>query len=228
MDVLKIVLTSVTSVVALFIIAKIMGHKQVAQFDFFDYICGITIGSIAAELAIESEGLWKPLLAMSIYGLSSVVLSLITRRLPRWRKFINGTPTILMKDGVIYRENLKKAKLDLSELMLLCREQGYFDPDEIQLAVFEHNGRLTILPRAACRPVTPTDLKIPATTTHIGVELIMDGRIMGENLARIGLDVKWLKFQLKTHGYEDASEILLGIYHEKEDRLSLYPLKTNL
>ena len=223
MDIIKVILTSLLSVAALFIITKIMGHKQVAQLDFFDYVSGITIGSIGAELATNLEEPWKPLIALGIYGGVSVILSLLTHKFPKTRKYINGTPTILMNEGKIYRKNLKKAKLDLSEFMLLCREQGYFDMNEIQTVVFEHNGKLSILPKAANRPATPEDLKITAKATHIGVEVIMDGRSMGENLSRIGRDVNWLTKQLKTQGHKDAKEIFLGIYRPDEDKLTLYP-----
>ena len=223
MDIIKVALTAFLSVAALFIITKIMGHKQVAQLDFFDYISGITIGSIAAELATELEAPEKPLTALCVYGLVSVLLTFLAHKLPRTRKYINGTPTILMNGGVIYRKNLKKAKLDLSEFMLMCREQGYFDLDEIQTAVFEHNGKLSVLPKAASRPATPDDLKITARAMHIGVEVIMDGRIMGDNLGRAGRDANWLEKQLKGQGFKSASEIFLGIYRPEEDKLSLYP-----
>ena len=179
MDIIKVILTALLSVAALFIITKFMGHKQVAQLDFFDYVSGITIGSIGAELATELEEPYKPLIALCVWGGVSILLSLIAHKMPRTRKYINGTPTILMNQGRIYRKNLKKAKLDLSELMLLCREQGYFDLDDIQTAVFEHNGKLSILPRAESRPITPGDLDITPKATHIGVEVIMDGRVMG-------------------------------------------------
>ena len=222
MQIIKIFLTTVLSVASLFIITKIMGHKQVAQLDFFDYISGITIGSIAAELATDLEAPWKPLIALVIYGLVSVILGLLTHKFPRTRKYINGTPTIVMSGGKIYRENLKKAKLDLSEFLLLCREQGYFDLDEISVAIFEHNGKLSVLPKAASRPATPSDIGISAKATHIGTELIMDGRVMGENLSRLGKDEKWLGKQLKLLGYKDPSSVLLGIYREEDDRLSLY------
>ena len=223
MDIIKVMLTALLSVAALFIITKIMGHKQVSQLDFFDYVSGITIGSIGAELATELEEPYRPLIALCIWGGASLILNLLAHKLPRTRKYINGTPTILMNEGKLYRKNLKKAKLDLSEFMLLCREQGYFDLDEIQLAVFEHNGRLSILPRAANRPATPEDLKITAKATHIGVELIMDGRVMGENLARIGRDSLWLKQQLQLQGHTSEKEILLGIYRPEENKLTLYP-----
>ena len=222
MEIIKVILTALLSVASLFIITKIMGHKQVAQLDFFDYVSGITIGSIGAELATELEKPYKPLIALAIYGLASLLLNLLAHKIPRTRKYINGTPTILMNDGNLYRKNLKKAKLDLSEFMLLCREQGYFDLDEIQTAIFEHNGKLSILPKAANRPATPDDLKITAKATHIGGEVIMDGRVMGENLSRMGRDVNWLTKQLNIQGCKDAKEIFLGIYRPEEDKLTLY------
>ncbi len=222
MEIIKLILTTLLSVAALFIITKIMGHKQVAQLDFFDYVSGITIGSIGAELATELEKPYKPLIALAIYGLASLLLNLLAHKIPKTRKYINGTPAILMNDGKLFRKNLKQAKLDLSEFMLLCREQGYFDLDEIQTAIFEHNGKLSILPKAANRPATPEDLKITAKAAHIGVEVIMDGRVMGENLSRMGRDVRWLEKQLIMQECKDVKDIFLAIYRPEEDKLTLY------
>ena len=223
MEIVKVILTALLSVAALFVITKIMGHKQVAQLDFFDYVSGITIGSIGAELATELESPENPLIALAVYGLASLALNLIAHKVPKSRKYINGAPSILMDGGKLYRKNLKKSKLDLSEFMLLCREQGYFDLDEIQTAVFEHNGKLSILPKATNRPLAPEDLGITVQEAHIGVEVIMDGRVMGENLCRIGRDANWLTKQLKANGHEDAREILLGVYRPEADQLRLYP-----
>ena len=224
MDIIKVIATALLSVAALFIITKIMGHKQVAQLDFFDYVSGITIGSIGAELATELEEPYNPLIALAVYGIASLVLNFLTHKIPCTRKYINGTPTILMNDDKLYRKNLKKAKLDLSEFMLLCREQGYFNLCEIQTAVFEHNGKLSILPKAANRPATPEDLKLSAKATYIGVEVVMDGRVMGENLSRMGRNEQWLVKQIRLQGYRDESEIFLGIYRPEEDKLTLYPI----
>ena len=223
MDIIKVILTALLSVLALFIITKIMGHKQVAQLDFFDYVSGITIGSIGAELATELDEPYKPLIALAVYGVISLTLNFLAHKLQKSRKYINGAPSILMNGGSIYRDNLKKAKLDLSEFMLLCREQGYFDLREIETAVFEHNGKLSILPKAESRPMTPGDLRLSVKRANLGVELIMDGRIMGENLTRLGRDINWLKKSLKKNGHSNARDILLAIYHSDEDKLTLYP-----
>lgn len=221
MEIFKVILTSVLSAASLFVIAKIMGHKQMSQLDFFDYITGITIGSIAAELATELEEPWKPLIAMVVYGAITVALTLTTSKIPKMRKFINGTPTIIMNGGKIYRQNMKKAKMDLSEFMVMCRQEGYFNLNDISTAIFEYNGRLTILPKATKRPVNPNDMNIIPPPETINTEVIMDGRILEENLKRLGLDINWLNKELKCQGYKNAKQIFLGIC-DNNNELTLF------
>ena len=222
MDLIKVILTSLLSAVSLFAIAKIMGHKQMAQLDFFDYINGITIGSIAAEMATELEAPWKPLIAMVIYGAVSISLTLIAHKFPKTRKYINGTPTIIMNNGKLYPKNMKKAKLELSEFMVMCRQEGYFNINDIQTAIFEYNGRLTILPISNQRPLTPEDMNISPESEEINTEIIMDGEILHENLKRLGLNLTWLENQLKKQKYKNAKEIFLGIC-DQNNNVSLFP-----
>lgn len=225
MEFLTVILASLFSAAVLFIIAKIIGHKQVAQLEFFDYITGITIGSIAAELATTlDKPWWKPTVSMIVFGIITVVLSVLTRKFPRSRKFINGTPTIILNDGKLYRKNMKKAKLELSEFLLLCRQEGYFNLDDIQTAVYEYNGKLSILPMSTKRPLNPEDMELSPEPEHIGTEVIMDGRVIGNNLKRKGLNETWLQKELKEQGYKNAKEIFLGICGD-ENKLTLYPLK---
>ena len=211
MEILKVIFASLFSSAILFFIAKLIGHKQVAQLEFFDYITGITIGSIAAELATTlDDPWWKPTIAMIVFGLVTVVLSIVTRKFPKSRKFVNGTPT--------------KAKLELSEFLLLCRQAGYFNLNDIQTAVFEYNGMLSILPVSKKRPLNPEDMKLTTKSEHIGTEIIMDGRVMGDNLKRKGLNDEWLQKEIKNQGYKSAKEIFLGICYD-ENNLTLFPVK---
>ena len=182
-------MTSLGSIAVLFLVAKFMGHKQIAQLDFFDYITGITIGSIAAEMATELEEPWKPLVAMILYGGVTILMSTMSKKFPRMRKYLNGTPTILMDHGKLYRENLSKAKLDLSEFMVMCRQQGYFDLSNIQPAIFEYNPQQELL----------------------FTELIMDGRILEGNLKRMGLDLTWLNRQLSERNIHSPREVFLAV-----------------
>lgn len=221
METAKIVLASLLSYAALFLSAKLIGRKQVSQLDFLDYITGITIGSIGAELATDLENMWKPLVAIAVYALITWLLSLMNQKSLRARKFSNGSPTIVMDNGKLYRGNMKKAKLELSEFMVMCRQQGYFDLADIQTAVFEYNGKLSILPVSDRRPVTPEDMKLAPEQERIFAEVIMDGRILEENLKRMGRDADWIKKQLRAQGIGGAGEVFLGLC-DTELHLSCY------
>lgn len=224
MEIVQVILSTFLSVIALFLIGKLMGHKQIAQLDFFDYITGITIGSIAAELATELEKPWKPLIAMLIYGVVSVCLSILENKVPRVRRITNGMPTVVMDSGKLNRANMKKAKLDLSEFLVLCRQAGYFDLKAIQTAVFEYNGSLTILPVSTERPATPSDLNLSPQQETFFTEIIMDGRIQGEKLHNLGLDESWLQQQLKAQGYRSAKDVFLGMC-DKNNSVQFYTIK---
>lgn len=223
MELLKVVCTTIGSILVLFLLTKLIGHRQISQLDLFDYINGITIGSIAAELATELETPLRPLVAMILYGVFAVILSKMTARYQKTRKYINGSPTIFLDHGKLYRENMKKAKVELSDFMVMCREAGYFDLSQIQTAVFEYNGKLAILPVSDSRPATPADLGISVEAAALQTEVIMDGRILDGNLKRHGLDRTWLKRQLKEQGISSEKEVFLGIC-SANNQLSLYTM----
>jgi len=211
MEFITLSITCVCSIVSLFLIAKLIGHKQVSQLDFFDYITGITIGSIAAEFATELEEPWKPFIAMIIYGLFTLLMSIIARKYPRSRKYLNGTSVIIMDNGKLDRENLKKAKLDLDEFLMMCREQGYFDLSSIQTALFECNGKLTILPTSSRRPATPEDFQLKPEQETLFAEIIMDGQIIEKNIKHMGFDLNWLAKQLDQHGFRSPKDVFLAV-----------------
>lgn len=211
MDALNLCLTALASFVTLFLMARLIGRKQIAQLEFFDYITGISIGSIAAEMATELEKPWQPFIAMLIYGGVAALLSIVTGKLPRSRRYLDGAPLILLRNGKLYRDNLKKAKLDLSEFMVMCRQQGYFDLSGIQTAVFEYNGKLTILPVSDKRPLTPGDMNLKPQQEQLFTELIMDGRVLEGNLKAMGLDRTWLDKQLKQRKLRGPKDVFLAL-----------------
>ena len=125
---IQVFFTSVGSIIVLFLLTKLIGNKQVSQLNMFDYINGITIGSIAAEMATSLEtDFLMPLLAMVIYGLTAFGLSYIAGKSVRARRLINGRSIILYDNGKLYFDNFKKSKLDINEFLIQCRIAGYFD-----------------------------------------------------------------------------------------------------
>ena len=210
MELLQAAITSVVSFLVLFFLAKIMGHRQIAQLSVFDYINGITIGSIAAEMATNLEDYHRPLTAMIIYGLATVLLSLLTGKSIKARRFVNGKPLILLHHGTLYEENLRKAKIDLNEFLEQCRVSGYFDISQLQAVILEGNGRLSFLPKPADRPATPSDLNLEPEDEDLTAALVLDGHIMEHNLHHSGKEKKWLTAQLSALGFPEVKDVLLA------------------
>ena len=209
-EVIHVIVLSVVSLVVLFLLTKLMGYRQMSQMSLFDYINGITIGSIAAELATNLEDYHRPLTAMIIYGLVTVLLSLLTEKSICVRRFVNGKPLVLLHHGTLYEKNLKKAKIDLNEFLEQCRVSGYFDLSKLQAVILEGNGRLSFLPKAEAHPVTPSDLKLQPESEDLTAVLVLDGHIMERNLHHSGKDKKWLTAQLSALGFPNAKDVLLA------------------
>ena len=222
-DLWYIVLLSLGSIIAIFILTKLMGYRQMSQMSMFDYIVGITIGSIAAEMSTSlEEDFMQPLVAMVVYTVVSLLLSFSSSRSIKARRMIEGSPVVLLNNGQLYRKNLKKAKMDVSEFLVQCRVNGYFDVSKLECAVLEGNGKISFLPKAAERPLTPTDMQMKPQEEYIVVNVILDGRIMSENLKHTGNDEKWLLQQIKAQGVNKPEEVLLATC-DFYNKVTVYP-----
>lgn len=210
-DLLKIVFLSLGSVLTLFILTKIMGYRQMSQLSMFDYINGITIGSIAAEMATSlTDNFLEPLVAMIIYALVAILLSYICDKSIIARRFVEGRSIILYNNGILYNENLKKYKIDIDEFLTECRLAGYFDISKLQAAILEPNGKISLLPLSTNRPATPEDLNLTPVQETLATNVIIDGNIMPENLKHTGNNEKWLNTQLQAHGISNISNVFLA------------------
>ena len=146
MNALYIVLLSAGSFFVLFVLDKLMGNRQLSQMSFFDYVVGITIGSIAAEMATDLESDWyHAIIPMTVYALIEISLTFISRKSKKARKILNGEPILLMNKGGVIGKNLKKARLTLDDLISEARIQGYFDINDIAYAIMEDSGNISFL-----------------------------------------------------------------------------------
>jgi uncharacterized membrane protein YcaP (DUF421 family) len=211
MHVLTIILRSVTALMALFFLTKMLGKKQVSQLSAFDYVIGISMGSIAAEMTINSATpFFDGLIAMIAYALVAYIISILTLKSMKLRRFFTGTPVILIQDGKIIRKNLRKSLVDINDLMQECRGSGYFNIDDIAYAVMEGCGKLSFLPKTKNRPVTLKDLNLKDTVAGLCANVIIDGEIMEEHLKIIKKDKKWLLKEIKKQGYDSPEQIFLA------------------
>ena len=216
-------LSSLLSIAVLFLLAKLMGTKQVSQMTMFDYVVGITIGSIAAELATELEEPLRPLTALIVYGVTAFVISILTNKFLKVRSIVTGKPLVLLENGAIYRENLKKARLDLNEFLTYCRIGGWFDLNQLQSAVLEHNGAVSFLPKEADRPATPADLNLNPKQSQVQMPFVMDGRLLEENIRQAGKEDAWVRRTLLQQGYRDEEDVLLAVWDGGE-KLTVFPM----
>lgn len=228
MDLTKVFFASVGSIVVLFLLTKLLGYKQMSELSMFDYVNSISIGSIAAEMATTIDGdFMKPLLAMVIYALAALIISLVSNRSLKFRRFVEGGSIILFENQKLYKKNLARARIDISEFLAQCRIQGYFDLSDISLAIMESNGKISILPSTAAKPVSVEDLKDSELVTRKKqpaapcINIIMDGVVLYDNLKRSGNNDVWLKNELGKQGISNPNEVFLATV-DPNNKLNIY------
>ena len=210
-DFLNICFRTILVLVILFFITKMMGKKQISELNFFDYVVGITIGSIAADISLDIEkDMIAGIAALFIYGGISYIISLVSMKSILARRFFIGVPTVLVEKGKIIESGLRKAKIDVNDLLMEARENGYFNLDEIDYALMEVNGNISFLPKEKEKPVTKKDMKIKCSNEGLTVNGIIDGKYMVNNMKAINKDKEWLDHELKVNGYDNYDNILLA------------------
>lgn len=221
-----VVIRSLVSIVVLFIITELMGKKQLSQLNMFDYIVGITIGSLAASLSIDNSiDYIYGVLSIVIYGIIAFLISVLTTKSIIFRRFFTGTPLVIMNDGKINYINLRKSRLDINDLLQLAREAGYYDFSELNYCILEPSGKVSFLPKAKYIPVTPNDMKLKVSDNGLCSNLVIDGNLMINNIKQIGKSKDWVLTRLNKLGYTDINKILLATCDNKE-KLTVY-LKEN-
>ena len=227
-ELLNVTFRAVASLITLFLVTKVLGKKQVSQLSLFDYVIGISIGNFAAEMTINLESNEiNGILAVVIFGVFAYLVSYLTMKSIRLRRFFIGTPTIMIQNGKILEENLKKVKFDINDMLEEIRCEGYFDLSQVDYAVMEANGKFSILPKPEYRPVTPKDMKLKVPEESLCANIIIDGKIMHNNLNNINKDEKWLNKELKVKGYHDISKILLATV-DNNQKVTIYERNYNI
>lgn len=210
-ELLDVFIRALLSLITLFLIAKMLGAKQVSQLSLFDYVIGISIGNFAAEMTINLESQYlNGILAVVVFGFVAYFVSFLTMKSIKLRRFFMGTPTIVIQKGKLLESNLKKLKLDVNDLLEECRCNGYFNIEEIEYAIMEVNGNISILPKGKYKPVVIQDLDLEVPKQGLCANVIIDGKLMSNNLKIALKDEAWLLNEINKQGYDDYSKILLA------------------
>jgi uncharacterized membrane protein YcaP (DUF421 family) len=203
---------------ALFILTKILGKTQISQITPFDFISSIFLGELVGNAMYDNEtSIFWILYAILIWGTLVYGVEIITQKVNRSRKLLEGAPSIVIRKGLIDREQLKKNKLDINQLQNLVRQKGYFGLKEVEYAILETNGTLSILPKYQYGSPNRQDLKMrSAHQPELPVTLIIDGKLNADNLSTAGLSQKDLMEQLQAKGYHSFSEVVYAEMSEGE------------
>lgn len=199
-----------------------MGKKQIAQLEFIDYVMGISIGSISAEMAtdVSDTPFYYYIIGMTVFFLFDLLVSYLGRKGPVLKHFFKGRPQTIIYKGQIEYGALKKSKLDINDVISMCREKGYFDINDIEFAVFETSGGLSVMPKGYCKQVTVQDINKDAPKPTLPCYLIIDGHISFSTLSELNKDKNWL-MQKSGLNKKTLKRVLLATYEQKSDLIKV-------
>ncbi len=220
-EALSIIPRSLFSLLTLFLITKLIGKKQVSELSLFDYVIGISIGNFTAEMTMGLNNQYiNGVVAIFTFGIISWLVSRLTMKSIILRRILIGTPTIVIQEGKIIKENMKKLNIDINDLLEQCRNNGTFDISQIEYAIMEVNGKISIMLKPEYNPVTMNDMNLKPTLQDLCANVIIDGRIMMKNLNNMNKSKQWLLKELKVKGY-NLEDILLATLDINE-KLTVY------
>ena len=224
----EVIIRSLFSLLTLFFLTKLLGKKQVSQLSLFDYVIGISIGNFAAEISINTDVPYiNGIVAVIVFGLFAYLISVGTMKSIILRRFFIGTPTVLIQNGNLMYKNMKKVKFDVNDLLEECRNNNYFDVSQIEYALLEANGKLSILPKSDNTPLTRKDMNVKSEKAALVANIIIDGKFMNNNIKNMNKDISWIKSNLKVMGYKNISNILLATLDTNE-KINVYLKDDNI
>ncbi len=215
-------LRTLLSIVVIFVLARLNGAKQVSQLTFYDYIVGISAGSISAAMCIEEDiDIWVCLIGVTIFMLSSLFFSVLTSKSIILRRLFTGQAVFLIDKGEICYDGMRRAHFDLNDLMRELRAQGYFNFNQVNYAILEANGNLSVMPKAGDRPLTATESGVALPEGGLLANVVIDGKIMKGNLSAFGKDSDWLRAELDRQGVAALRDVMLATLNE-DGELNVY------
>ncbi len=180
------------------ILSKLIGIKIISQMNFFDFIVGVSIGSMIAKIIIDKDHVvFSGIVALITFALLTISTSYLNLKSYSARRIINAKTLILVENGRIIDKNLKRLRITINELMMKLREKDVFNLEDVQFAIMESNGQLSVLIKANKKPITPYDMDLKVKSSSLVNDIIIDGKIVDKNLKIAGIDKKWLQSELK-------------------------------
>jgi uncharacterized membrane protein YcaP (DUF421 family) len=217
-EVFNIIFRTLLALVFLLLCTRIMGRKTIAQLTFYDYVIGITLGSISATIAVDQSIMIRDgLISLSVATLWVLAINLITGKSLYARKLIDSEPIMVIHKGKILENNLQKKYYNINDILEQLREQGIFDPNEVEVGISESDGQLSILKKYQFQETTKKDIHLNQEGQSVNAsklvskELIIDGKIIDRGIKASGFTLEWLQDQLKERGIKNVEDVVLAL-----------------
>ncbi|KXZ39399.1 Uncharacterized membrane protein YcaP, DUF421 family [Alkalithermobacter thermoalcaliphilus JW-YL-7 = DSM 7308] len=202
---------------ALLIITKIIGQRQLNQITPFDFISALVLGELLGNAIYDPEvNILFILYALSLWGFLIYVIEKITQKFMKTRSFFEGNPALVIKNGQIDFNELKKQKIDINELQSLLRTKDVFSIREVEYAILEPSGSISVLRKSKYENPKSEDLNIPQKQVYLPVCFILDGKLLIDNLKSCGFDENWLQKQLKSNNINNIEDVLIAEWKKDE------------
>lgn len=221
MELYNLLLRVTLGFLVLFLLTRIMGRKEISQMTFFNFVSAIAIGEIAASLVVDPElSIRNGIIALAGWSFFTLLMGYVDIKSISARKLLVGEPVILIKEGKIMEQSLRKSRLDLDSLRAMLREKDVFSMEEVEYAIFETNGTLSVMKKHTQQSLTKGDMKVEKKKVFtLPTGVVLDGNIITENLEKLDLTTEWLLQELQTAGIKSASDVF---YAEIQQDGTLY------
>jgi len=217
---LNITLRAIFAYFTLLILCKAMGKRQISQMNFFDYIVGITIGSLTANAILKTEVNILTLFAgLLVFVILQIIFSFLSLKSKKFRSFVEGKKTVLIEKGTLNESNMVKSRMNIDRIEALLRDKNVFKLSDVEYAIFETNGKISVMKKSNKQPVTPKDINLPVTDSGLGYLVIREGIVEDKILRKLGLTNAWLKQKLESQGIKDYKDVLFA---QVDGSLNLY------
>ncbi|PET75901.1 hypothetical protein CN514_03565 [Bacillus sp. AFS001701] len=203
---IEVIIRTLSAFILLICITHLLGKQTISKMTYHDYITSITIGSIAGNLAFNTSIRFSNFItALIILSTFIFLATLVSLKNKKARAIFNGEPTVVIQDGKILEENIEKLKVTMDSFNQALRRRDIFDIDEVEFAIFEPDGHLSILKKPLYRFVTREDLGISSPSqSDFPIEIIMDGQIIDKNITQNNLTKTWIFTEIERRGLKLA------------------------
>lgn len=205
---LEIALRSIGTFFVLLLITRVIGKEQLGRLNVSDFVNAIVIGSIGASMASDhKENVSFYLVAIIIFGTLTFLANYAALKYRPFRKLVEGQPLIIIHKGKVLEKNMSKERYSMDNLIMQLREKNVFEIEDVEFAVLEPNGQLSVLLKSNKQPLNASDLNVSTQYKGMSSEIIIDGKVILKNLKQNNLSEQWLMDELNKYGIRKIDEV---------------------